>query len=320
MSNLIIHIGSHKTGTTSVQRACFKHLGRGTSYINIRPTGTRIMRSTGRLDNFRAWIDLETADQLFRPGRGKARYVTSDEEFFWIHEPETVVQFAEMLKERYGTIRVLCYLRRQDLLAVSHRKQVSEGDTPAARFYGATATPLPLYGAHLHRYFDYDAKLTGIWAAAFGAENIVLVPYARDVLVNGDIVEDFAHRCDLKFNVADPIRVNSSLDGNRTFLGLKLAELKIAKPRRKKIMEHLPGTGTFLPSRADAVAFQAHFAEANARLAQNWQWDGAPFRFDDDFTLYPEAAPVWTSGDVEQMLHSVLKPAAGGKQKKKQAS
>lgn len=320
MASLIIHIGSHKTGTTSVQQACFRHLKRGVSYINIRPTGTRILKSSGRLEDFHAWIDLETADGLFRPQKAGARFVTSDEEFFWIHEPETVERFAAMLKQRYASVTVLCYLRRQDRLALSHRKQVSEGNTPAARFYGTTATPLPVYGPHLHRYFDYDEKLTGIWASAFGRENITLVPYDRAALVKGDIVEDFAHRCNLRFNLTEPIRVNSSLDGNRTFLGLKLAELNIPKPRRKRIMDLLPGAGTFAPTRAEAEAFQAHFAEANERLARNWQWDGAPFRFDDDFTLYPETGPFWDTESVERMLHAVLMGTRGGKQEKKRES
>lgn len=317
MSELILHIGSHKTGTTSVQRACLKHLQEGASYIDIRPSGTRIIKSAGRLENFRAWIDLDTADRLFRPEPDAGRFVTSDEEFFWIHDPETVADFAGMLKQRYTAIRVLCYLRRQDLLALSHRKQMSEGDTPAARFYGVTATPLPAYGAHLHRYFDYDAKLTGIWAEAFGRENVTLVPFDRNMFVEGDVVADFAQRCDLRFDRSGPIRENSSLDGNRTFVGLKLAELQIPKPQRRKILNHLSGDGTFLPARAEARAFLAHFAEANARLAGNWQWNGAPFRFDEDFTFYPETGPLWDSDAVERMLHAVLVGGAAGGNRKK---
>jgi hypothetical protein len=315
MASLIIHIGSHKTGTTAVQRACFRHLNEATSYINIRPTGTRIIKSSGQLENFRAWIDLDAVDQLFRPNQEEMRFITSDEEFFWIYEPDSVERFAALLRQRYDSITVLCYLRRQDRLAVSHRKQVSEGNTPAARFYGVMATPLPEYAMHLDRYFDYNEKLSEIWAKAFGRQNITVVPYDRKTLVGGDIVEDFAHRCGLQFNLTEPIRVNSSLDGNRTFLGLKLSELKIARPRRKKIIDRLPGSGTFVPARAEAQAFLAHFAEANERLARNWQFEGAPFRFDRDFTFYPESRSLWSTESVEQILQAVLLGGAGQNEK-----
>lgn len=322
MSELILHIGSHKTGTTSIQRACLSHLspipGTDTNiqYINIRPTGTQIIVARGSGAGFRAEIVLKLADQLFHPGetrtdqRHKTRFIASDETFFWISEPETVQRFAGMLKQRFERIRILCYLRRQDQLAVSHRKQVGEIGMPAARFYGVTCTPLPVYQPYLHRYFDYAAKLADIWVPAFGKKNVTVVPYAPDTLVNGDVVEDFAQQAGVQFSLPAVIRGNESLDGNRTLVALKLTEMGVPRSRHHKILASLPGTGRFLPSQAEAQAFLARFAEPNDRLARDWLWNKAPFRFDDSFDMYPEAdGPEWSTRDVRRMIESVRRGA-----------
>lgn len=318
MSELFLHIGSHKTGTTSIQKACRLYLANSGSpelwYINIRPAGTRVVRSNGRLEQFRAEIIQENADQVFRPevdGRtpsGPIRFIASDEEFFWISEPETVQRLAKMLKDRFSSISIVCYLRRQDLLAVSHRKQVLGGRMPASRFYGVDTSPLPKYRDHLHRYFDYAEKLSSIWAAAFGQKNIQVIPYERDMLIDGDVVKDFAQRTGGQFQMPKEMRSNAALDGDRTMVGLKLAELKVPKALRRRIMDALPGTGRYQPSRDEARFFLDHFAESNERLAREWTWQGAPFRFEGSFDMYPETTQErWSNTEVEGILDAVLR-------------
>jgi hypothetical protein len=325
MSTLVLHIGSHKTGTTSIQHACRFALPTTGAvrchYFNIRPSGVRVLANAGSGADFGATVDLGSADQVFRPVTGPDApdlYVTSDEEFFWIHEPDGVHRLADLLKARFETIRILCYLRRQDLLALSHRKQVLS-DTPATRFYGVTATPLPEYQPHLANYFDYAAKLADIWASAFGKDNITLVPFEKPHLAQGDAVADFASRLGITFGAYDAEPANSSYAGNQTFLGLLLAEAKIPRKERLQIVRSLPERGRFLPSRDEARAFLSHFAAANERLAREWQYNGGPFIFDAAFDMYPETATsTWDSTDVADMIAAVLareqeKPGAKGR-------
>ncbi len=324
MSTLTIHIGSHKTGTTSIQKACRVHLAKGGAtdlrYFDVRPTGIRVVRTYGKGKDFGAEVLPEIADQVFRPEQtGKpvsenTRFFTSDEGFFWINEPETVHLLAEMLKERFASVGIVCYLRRQDRLAVSHRKQVLGDRLPASRFYGIDTGPLPTYRDHLHSYFDYATKLSTIWASAFGRENIQVIPYERSALEGGDVVEDFAHRSGARFSLKKPMRSNIALDGDKVLVGMKLAELNVPKPLRDKIMDTLPGTGRYLPTRADAQAFLANFADNNERLAQDWTWKGEPFRFDDSFDMYPETTDAqWGNSDVERILDAVLRAKLAAK-------
>lgn len=318
MSELFIHIGSHKTGTTSIQNACSRlpisKRPDAVRYLNVRPSGTRVVEFKGKLANFRAKILLDAADQVFQPKR-QERLVASDESFFWISEPETVHQLAALLRERFSVVTIICYLRRQDRLAVSHRKQVSEG-MPASRFYGVQATPLPQYQPHFQNYFNYAAKLSNIWASAFGKENIQVISYDEISRTGGDVVKDFAHRTGAPLDMSKPRRANRSMKGNRTLVGLKLMEMGMPAPRRRKILKALPDTGTFLPSRAQAQAFLTHFSEANRQLAKDWTCEGAPFSFDQSFAMYPDAdSTCWSDNDVEHLVQAIVEgmrnPASG---------
>lgn len=308
MSALFLHIGSHKTGTTSIQRAC-SHLPSGNrdgvKYLDVRPSGTQVVGISGTLENFRARILLDAADRVFRP-EGQKRLIASDESFFWISEPDTVHKLAALLHERFSSVTILCYLRRQDRLALSHRRQVSDG-MPAARFYGVEATPLPRYQPHFQNYFDYATKLSTIWASAFGKQNVQVVPYDKITRKGADVVADFAHRTGASLDISTPIRANRSMKGSRTLVGLKLMEMGLPAPRRRKILENLPAAGQFLPTRAEAQAFVAHFAGANRNLARDWTWKGAPFTFDRSFGMYPKTTPPgWSDNDVEMIMEAIV--------------
>ncbi|PIE07885.1 MAG: hypothetical protein CSA74_05100 [Rhodobacterales bacterium] len=307
-SELVLHIGSHKTGSTSVQLACQEGLADSgpdaVHYFDIRPGSQRITALGGAGENFRCWIDLDAADQVFRPDAAPeevTRFITSEEELFWIHEPDSVQDFAAMLRERFGTIRVICYLRRQDRLAFAHRKQVLER-CPAALFYGVSATPLPEYQPHFQRYFDYAAKLEDIWCAAFGKENLTVIPFEKTKLHEGDIVTDMMQRTGIRMKTDKRYEENMSLSGNKTFLGLALLARGFEPEVVVRAVANLPARGTFDPTRDEARAFLAHFEEANARLARDWVFEGAPFVFDDDFSAYPEKMRDFSMEEIAEMI------------------
>lgn len=321
MTKLFLHIGSHKTGSSSIQKACRFSLSgppAKVSYINIRPSGTRILYSSGKLETFRVNLDLKKVDSVFRPvpdrcgqTTGPEIHIASDEELFWINDAEQIYQLSEILVPRYESIIVICYLRRQDLLALSHRKQVIEG-TPATRFYGAEAKPLPDVRPHFYTYFDYAKKLTEIWAPSFGKENIRVIPFEREAMADGDAVSEFARQTGVGFRSVGTVTTNQSLAGNRTLVGLKLAEMGIPPRQRKMLVEQLSGKGLFLPTQAEAEKFMAHFTEANNRLSREWTWQGKPLRFNESFDMYPELPePLWSNQDVENMLRAALSAKLG---------
>ena len=299
MGDLILHIGSHKTGTTSIQTALRTALineGRlSPVYINLRENG-RMTNVSNEGPAFHGALRVNHAEKVLT--RQKAPAIASDEGLFWINAPADIKTLRDIVRPRFGNVRILCYLRRQDLLASSHRRQVI-GKKPASRFYGICDTPLPAYQPHFQNYFDYAAKLQ-LWADAFGKENVTVVPFETASLKDGDVVADFSHRTGAKFGSAK--WRNASFDGNATYLGLKLSGLGLKDARIDRILERVEGTSPFLPTKDEARAFLAHFADANERLARDWGLE-----FDMSFDRYPESADHrWSNADVDAMLNALL--------------
>ena len=322
MSELWIHIGSHKTGTTAIQKACRNALletgPNASHYFDNRRLNERIDSTMGEGAEFTCKLDLAAAERVFRPDAAPQppkRFLMSEEGLFWISEPHDVHALADILHQRFESVKILAYLRRQDKLALSHRKQVAMR-FPAVNFYGASATPLPVYQPHFQKYFDYAAKLTDIWCSAFGKQNVHVVPYERANLVGGDAVTDFAFRTGASFAQIKEIVANKPLSGNKTYLGLKLAQAGVPMGKSRKIVQQLAPQGSFLPSRDEARAFLQKFEESNLRLSRDWTWEGRPFAFDQDFDMYPEQPPGFTQAQMEAMLDRVLpflKPQNSGK-------
>ena len=312
MAELILHIGSHKTGTSSIQHflaAQREALAReDVAYLlpdrDGRHSAFNLIRTSGELEGFRARVHRARADRLLQPRA--TRNIVSTEIFFWLSDPEEVATLAELIRPRFDRITVLAYLRRQDLLAVSHRNQVMNG-APALQFYGLHAHPLPDYRPHLHRYFDYAAKLLDLWGGAFGQDSLRIVPFEPASLAGGDVVTDFATRLGFDLAPAAPVRRNTSTGIERLFVGLKLAEMGLLDDLRRHVFPRLDKGGKFLPTRAEAEAFLAPFLPSNARLTAEVRTDGKPFAFSPSMEMYPETAgELWTSDRVERIVEALL--------------
>ncbi len=312
MAELILHIGSHKTGTSSIQHflaAQREALAReDVAYLlpdrDGRHSAFNLIRTSGELEGFRARVHRARADRLLQPRA--TRNIVSTEMFFWLSDPEEVATLAELIRPRFDRITVLAYLRRQDLLAVSHRNQVMTG-SPAQQFYGLRTHPLPEYRPHLHSYFDYATKLLDLWGGAFGRDNLLVVPFEPANLAGGDVVADFTARLGVNLTPDKKVRRNSSDGLERLFVGLKLAEMGLLDDLRRHVFPRLHNGGKVLPTRAEAEAFLAPFLPSNARLAAEIRTDGRPFSFPDSMEMYPEtASELWTQDRVERIVDALL--------------
>ena len=313
MAELILHIGSHKTGTSSIQhvlsgsQAALERQGVAYLLRDDRATGnaSSLVQTSGERETFEARFVDAKADRLLRPRA--PRNIVSAEGFFWFSDPDEVGRFAALARTRFERITVLAYLRRQDRLAVSHRNQVRNA-APTMRFYGLRADPLPEYRPYLQRYFDYASKLIDLWGGAFGNDNVMAVPFEREALVDGDVVADFAARTGIELALDQPVTRNASSAGlARTFVDLKLAELGFPAEGRRKIVRRLAREGLFLPTRDEARAFLAHFEAGNARLAESFRIDGRPFGFDPSMEMYPDLSEgMWSHALVGQVIEALL--------------
>ncbi len=198
---VVVHIGTHKTGTSSIQTFCAINrkalLEQGNYYPtnkyssrNFNFLAARIAR--GDLDEPRAFL----ADAARKAARKGAHTVLLSAESFyamnsfffrlynrpvddyWTSEKNAIEAFRTCLPP--GEMRILAYLRRQDLFLESVYNQCVKHETG--------------FGGDIHEFhpameemLDYDRQLS-LWADAFGDENVTIRSY--DDIAN-DLIPSF---------------------------------------------------------------------------------------------------------------------------------
>ncbi|MBW0159191.1 hypothetical protein [Sedimentimonas flavescens] len=181
---LVMHIGSPKTGTTSLQG--FLH----TNEERLRAQGINYMRA-GRSHiahnplpmavaqrEETALLDAIVAEHEVTPD---AVHVVSSEIMFRIIVARRLRRsFPEALRAQ---TRVVCYLRRQDLYAEAIYKQLAKNGLVKLDRPGFLAGHMPK--------LSYSAILD-TYAEIFGVQNMIIRPFERERFRGGDIVEDFA--------------------------------------------------------------------------------------------------------------------------------
>ena len=184
---LVIHIGTHKTGTSSLQsflsaRADALDL-RGVHYL-------RSGRAAGKAHHELAWgvrehrgTDLSAWNEV-RAELAANSSLTSviSSEAFWFTEPAGVKAQLGDLKD----IRIVMYLRRQDKYLQSLYKQTVAGGRK-------------LSFREWREKFQYRGDYLSVvqkWTAAFGKEAVTIRPYERAGKTI-DVVADFVGLLDL---------------------------------------------------------------------------------------------------------------------------
>jgi hypothetical protein len=289
MRKLWLHIGAHKTGTTTLQNSLSNANRKGKlgslTYVHSEspPNSNNAIAIQGDGENMRWKIKPAVLEESI-PESGDC--IISSERFFWLDSKKTISPLAAVLKDKFDEIKVVAYLRRQDSLALSFRKTAIT-IPPARRFFGNSISALPVYLPHMDRYFDYFEKLSA-WESVFGRENIIVRKYDLNTLIGNDTVADFSH---VIGHQIDPIkkRANKSWSRNQLLAGFWLHSKGYPQDNFLNILKNLENNGEkLLPSRADAIHFMDRFKKSNLELAKKYAPNGDPSYFDDDFSKYPE--------------------------------
>jgi hypothetical protein len=290
--DLYLHIGTEKTGTTSIQRFLKanrellgrngilypaapgeqNHLGLTVAALEDKKTGPlrKIfeVRTREELRKFREALTRDLAEELkVRPytkavmsGEHCSSRLVSDSE---------VERLKGMLSPLFDRIFIVIYIRRQDdYLLSTYSTTIKSGRT----------RPLVVpTGKRVQTRYDHW-QLISRWARAFGKESILCRKYEKPSLKGGDVILDFldATHIDQNLPFERPESLNESLDAN-TLEFLRLFnkhvprfvanELNKARDNVVPLLGEISKGPLATLSEEDLKRFMSQFLDSNRQVA-----------------------------------------------------
>ena len=291
---LFLHIGTNKTGTTTLQSLMSLNRGR------LKKSGVFYPRCAGHQNHLKlaaACLDTEKIDNV-RRGLGltsrraierfrhslvedlsteastwpsNAKIVFSNEHLMRLVEQSEKRRLYTLVSKVTSNIKVIIYLRRQDAFFASEYSQKVKGGR-SIHFDPRAKVKASVY--------DYSLILDQ-WAAEFGQENIIVRPFEREQFLDHDLIADFRQLVQIApdTELKPALLKNASLDA-QTVEFLRLANTYLSRwsgdktnRARDKLVAALeqisdgPKIGMAAP---DAKAFYARFEEGNRLVASKF--------------------------------------------------
>jgi len=334
----ILHIGTEKTGSTAIQH--FLH----NNWAQFKAQGTHICRSVGEPNNRglpAAFMSEEKSDDFLRrmkheniKGRRRWRkrllkdflkevsqakvksntFLISSEHFqSKLKSLDEVRNLHTFLQPLFRSVTVICYLRRQDQLAISRYSEV-------LRAGHVLRSPLPAMDkkqrGNLPLYFDFEALLDR-WSDAFGEDNIEPHVYSKKDMLDGDVIHDFVRAVGLQLPESrGPKSGNSNMalsaEAQTVLLGVNktLRELGRREPERlfrarlvRYLQIHSPGKSC-QPTASEAMEFYSVFEPSNNAVAK--RWFNRERLFEADFSEYEERTTSVSAERVAEIMAGFL--------------
>lgn len=289
---LSLHIGTEKTGTSTIQR--FLAINRQA----LAKAGVLVPRSLGETNhrilpaivNNDEFIDdfirntglLHLAERRAKKAHWRAAFIgelsKSDANYCVISSehlqsrlktPEELERLSAFLRDLFERIRIILYIRRPIETAVSLYSTAVK--------YGALHPDVPPPDNPYFRDVVHHAKTIRMWRTAFPQATLCPRLFDKDAFFNGDLLDDFMDACQLpEFPYQRPAIQNESL----SILGIELL---------RRINQKIPVTmndGHPNPLRKGLVPFFEKYFSSGARLlpsAKMAEWYDQEFAASDEW-------------------------------------
>ena len=329
---LILHIGLPKTGTTSIQHVFSRNRAALLEQSVLFPN------SPGKLDHSLLpaavlgekldtrhfwppiWEGLSPAARIARfhrefveemtsiPAHVRLVVISAEHCGVFLTTKRAVETLAEMVRPYFSRIRILAYLRRQDLYAASiYNQRLKVGTLVQPGLPSGSATNLFSY--------NYEA-LIGMWAAVFGESTILVRVFEKSSLLHGDVVDDFMATCGIHLDIRqdDPSRTqneSTSQAGQRLLIaaGRRLIERQGEGVLQTQLWLRichlssaaLTGRG-WRPTRQEAQEFMSRFEAGNEAICRRFLPERGSL-FNEGLETLPEKSDP---ADSESLLAAAL--------------
>lgn len=217
----IVHVGMHKTGTSSIQNILFRNLSdRRFHFANLEtdnqssaiyslfadnPENYHIHRALGRATHeVLAYNEKNRRlliDGFYSCGNSVTELI-SGEDIGGLNESE-LTRLKRFLGQHFTTVKIIAYIR-----------------TPVSYITSAWQEIIK-HGKSEFDFFECNPNYIrfAILARIFGRENLILRPFIREQLIDNDVVKDFFHTLGIDYDEnAPPVSDNETL----TFEALQL--------------------------------------------------------------------------------------------------
>lgn len=304
MKTLYIHIGTPKTGTTSIQNFCGlnreklkeqgvlypimnyhyerKSVNRNGHFLigTIKENGTRNKEKEKQVFN----SEMQYIVDCFKD---YDTILISDESIWWATSTRRKGLWKDLKKhsEQHNyQIKVIVYLRRQDQFMMSRYNQKLKTD------FIASTQSFDEYFADMNGRFkcvmDYRERIDNI-AKSISKENVIVKRFDRNYFYNGDLNQDFLHILGVK--VDDSFQ--QLKETANTGISVQSGEIKRVLNRLKPITmaennkllkilneceEVLPESNTSLMSTDEVKNFMEQFVDINESIVDEYIGDGKP--------------------------------------------
>ena len=327
----ILHIGTEKTGTSSIQgflagnrRQLIRQgilypeaagLGGGSQWefvacVQDAPWGTDIGRrlaiaDAGDQQRFRDELATQLEAEISGAPAARTLLISSEHMHSRLPGIRQIAKLKSFLDMFAETFEIVLYLRRQDRVSVStYLHRIRMGQEHPAIF------PRGHNGERLY-YYDYE-RLFESWAAVFGEANIKLRLFSADEWHGRDLITDFCEACGID---AAPLARTRPLNESVTLAAAQfIGELSRQLPRSENASDIATHDGMVAliselfrdnpkpAGRQDAEAFYALFEESNERLRRRALPDRQAPLFDADFSAYPEQVEPLGAPDYSEAV------------------
>lgn len=186
--DLILHIGLHKTGTSTIQSFLGENINEFKRYGIHIPTFSDYIKSHPNLHHFFAAqvrsgsneTLINIIEEILKQSGNLATVLISSE--MLSAKKTDLVYLKKMLSPYFSKIRICLYIRRQDELYCSIYNQIVKQNGISEEF-----DPTSVKYGRFYNYFELLQTFEKIWSK----ENITVRPYNKNSFENGNIIDDF---------------------------------------------------------------------------------------------------------------------------------
>lgn len=283
MKKLYLHIGTGKTGTSSIQKTFSQ-----------------------RKNNFHFSFDMDGPKHFKDPdafikkiqGDGSYEKIVYSNEWSYRADRKTVEKLSLALHKIFN-VEVIIYFRRQDEFELSRYQQVGKSGNGKS---SSGSIALPIGENRELNYFNIAEK----WSEFF---SIKVRLFDRDRLIGGDVVVDFANAIGEQVPKNEIITANVSSGIIKTKLGHIINELDL-NGIRKYLLAGVPDSPKSLASKQSMMELFNKYDDVNKLLSDKYIENN--FTFSRDFSRYPdERQDQWTEDTADKAIKHILKKFKG---------